>query len=149
MTLILTQEVHPPHSPPVVTFLDHDTACFAYSATDHGYMSLGFGTRAKACAVTVDEREALLVRDSKLPVPSPTKIEMLNFKDQGIFIGKDGKPSRLTNVEWPVAPEETSWSKCPLSYLNANSSYSVHQALYCFCSSCGHSACAIYWKLLG
>ena len=183
MMLILTKEVLLPHSPRVVAFLDHDTACFAYSATDHalfqlstmtatdivyppptitasstakgaltgfsGYMSLGFGAKAKACAVAIDEREALLVRDSKLPVRSPTKIEMLNFKDQGIFIGKDGKPSRLTNVEWPVAPEETSWSKCPLSYLNANSSYSVHQALYCFCSSCGHSACAIYWKLLG
>jgi hypothetical protein len=114
-----------------------------------GYMSLGFGAKAKACAVAVGEREALLVRDSKLPVPSPTKIEMLNLKDQGIFVGKDGKPSKLTNVEWPVAPEETSLFKCPLSYSSANSSYSVHQALYCFCPSRGHSACAIYWKLLG
>ena len=146
MTLILTQEVHPPHSPPVVTFLDHDTACFAYSATDHGYMSLGFGARAMACAVTVDEREALLVRDSKLPVPSPTMIEMLNLKDLG---GKDEKPSKLTNVEWPVAPEETSLFKYSSSYSNANSSYYVHRALYYICPCREHSSCAIYRKLLG
>jgi hypothetical protein len=120
MTLILNKEVLLPHSPRIVTFLDHNTACFAYSAVDHalfqlstmtatdvvylpptitasstakgaltglsGYMSLGFGAKAKACAVAVGEREVLLVRDSKLPVPSPTKIEMLNLKDQGIFI---------------------------------------------------------------
>ena len=36
--------------------------------------------------------------------------------------------------------------KCPLF---SNSSHSVHQALYCFCPSHWHSACVIYWKLLG
>ncbi|KAF8333851.1 hypothetical protein F5887DRAFT_991627 [Amanita rubescens] len=122
------REVPLPHSPRAVTFLDHDTACFAYSATEHaifqlstmtateitfpqptvtasssargaltglsGYMSLGFGAKAKACVVAVDEQETLVVRDN-----------------QGIFIGKDGKPSRPTNVEWPVAPEETTFIK--------------------------------------
>ena len=82
-------------------------------------------------------------------VPYLTKIKTLNLKDQGVFIGKDGKPSRLTNVEWPVGPEETSSFECSLSYSGSHSSCSVHQALYCFYPSRGHSTCAIYWKLLG
>ena len=59
-------------------------------------MSLGFGAKAKACAVTVDEREALLVRDSKLPVPSPTTIEMLNLKD----LDKNRLNSRTLSGQW-------------------------------------------------
>ncbi|KAF8634148.1 hypothetical protein AX15_001050 [Amanita polypyramis BW_CC] len=122
------KEVSLPHSPRVVAFLDHDTACFAYTATDYalfqlstmtasdivfapttisasstargaltglsGYMSLGFGAKAKPCVIAVDELEALVVKDN-----------------QGTFVGKDGKPSRSVHVEWPVAPGETTFIK--------------------------------------
>ncbi|KAF8626612.1 hypothetical protein AX17_006530 [Amanita inopinata Kibby_2008] len=121
------KEVPLPHSPRVITFLDHETACFAYSATEHaifqfstmtateislpppvtatsaakgaltglsGYMTLGFGAKAKPCVVAVDELEALVVKDN-----------------QGAFIGKDGKNSRSTAVEWPAPPEETTFIK--------------------------------------
>ncbi len=73
---------------------------------------------------------------------------MLYLKDQGIFIRKDGKPSRPTNVEWPVAPEETSSFKRPLSCSGSNSGRSVHQALYCFYPSPRHGTCAVYRKLI-
>ncbi|KAK2460159.1 hypothetical protein APHAL10511_007838 [Amanita phalloides] len=122
------KEVSLPHSPRVVTFVDHDTACFAYSATEHalfqlstmtatdiafpaptittssasrgaltglsGYMSLGFGAKAKPCVIAVDDHEALVVRDNL-----------------GTFVGKDGKLSRPANVEWPAAPEEAAFVK--------------------------------------
>lgn len=117
MMLMLTKEVPLPHSPRVVTFLDPDTACFAYSATEHaifqlstmtvteitfpqptvtasssargaltglsGYMSLGFGAKAKACVVAVDEQEALVVRDSKLPC-------LITDKDENVVPQRSG-----------------------------------------------------------
>lgn len=122
------KEVVLPHSPRAIVFLNQDTACFAYAATEHaifqlstftatdimfpppaatvsstargaltglsGYMSLGFGTKPKPCIVAVDEREALVVKDN-----------------QGYFIGKDAKPSRPTQMEWPAPPEETAFVK--------------------------------------
>lgn len=56
-----------------------------------GYMSLGFGAKAKACAVAVDEREALLVRDSKLPCPLPDKDKNVESERSGRLYWKRWK----------------------------------------------------------
>ncbi|PFH51068.1 hypothetical protein AMATHDRAFT_143451 [Amanita thiersii Skay4041] len=122
------KEVSLSHSPRAITFVDHETACFAYTSTEHaifnistmtatdvttpsliaaaastgmsaltglsGYMSLGFGAKTKPCVVSIDETEALVVKDN-----------------QGIFVGREAKASRLGYVDWPAPPEETVFIK--------------------------------------
>ncbi|KDR78810.1 hypothetical protein GALMADRAFT_244386 [Galerina marginata CBS 339.88] len=111
-----------PHSARTIVFLDQDTACFAYSPTEYaifsiptmtavdivtplpttssgtamnaltgltGYMTLGLGAKAKPGVVNVGQSEWLIAKDG-----------------QGFFIGRDGKTSRPSTIEWPSPPEE-------------------------------------------
>ncbi|KXN86467.1 Vam6/Vps39-like protein [Leucoagaricus sp. SymC.cos] len=54
-----------------------------------GYMSLGLGAKAKPTIAPVGEGEIIIAKDN-----------------EGIFIGKDGRPSRDKNVEWVASPDE-------------------------------------------
>jgi hypothetical protein len=90
------QEASLPHSPRVISFLDKDTACFAYSATAYaifcistmvatsvslplrgtpgtrafsalgGYMPFGLGAKSKPQVIPISESEALILKDSTL-----------------------------------------------------------------------------------
>ncbi|KAJ7702146.1 vacuolar sorting protein 39 domain 2-domain-containing protein [Mycena olivaceomarginata] len=108
-----------PHSPRVISFLDKDTACFAYSATAYtifsistmvatsvslplrgtsgtrafsalgGYMPFGLGAKSKPQVIPISESEALILKDNA-----------------GYFIGSDAKPTRTASVEWLAPPGE-------------------------------------------
>ncbi|XP_006455342.1 hypothetical protein AGABI2DRAFT_187742 [Agaricus bisporus var. bisporus H97] len=114
-----------PHSPRAIAFLDADTAGFAY-APDYaifsiptmsivdvtlplptaisatmgmgafsgltGYMSLGLGAKAKPTIAPVGNGEVLIGKDS-----------------EGIFVGKDGRPSGEKNIAWVASPDEIAY----------------------------------------
>ncbi|KAG6810469.1 hypothetical protein H0H92_011733 [Tricholoma furcatifolium] len=113
-----------PHSARIISFLDHNTACFAYSPTDYamftistmtaveiviplpttastgafsgltGYMTLGLGAKPKPASVRISEKEALIGKDG-----------------EGLTIGPDAKVSRTNSIEWPAPPEELAFVK--------------------------------------
>ncbi|KAJ7800623.1 vacuolar sorting protein 39 domain 1-domain-containing protein [Mycena olivaceomarginata] len=119
-----TKEASLPHSPRVISFLDKDTACFAYSATAYtifsistmvatsvslplrgtsgtrafsalgGYMPFGLGAKSKPQVIPISESEALILKDNA-----------------GIFIGSDAKPTRTASVEWLAPPGEIAFLK--------------------------------------
>ncbi|KAF9815620.1 hypothetical protein IEO21_04480 [Rhodonia placenta] len=59
-----------------------------------GYMTLGLGSKAKPCVVSIDEKEALVAKDS-----------------DGIFVGSEAKPTREVTVDWPAPPEDLAFVK--------------------------------------
>ncbi|KAF9448658.1 hypothetical protein P691DRAFT_668993 [Macrolepiota fuliginosa MF-IS2] len=116
-----------PHSPRAISFMNPEIVGFAY-APDYalfsiptmsiiditlplpvapssgmgmgafsgltGYMSLGLGAKAKPTIAPVGEEEVFIAKDN-----------------EGLFIGKDGRPSREKNVEWPASPDEVAFIK--------------------------------------
>ncbi|OJA17786.1 hypothetical protein AZE42_06585, partial [Rhizopogon vesiculosus] len=110
------------HSPRAVVFIDSDTICFAYSATEYcvfsiserttldvitpipattsmgafsgltGYMTLGLGAKAKPGLMRLGNTEALIVKDN-----------------QGFVIGTDGKQTKPATIDWPSPPDEVAF----------------------------------------
>ncbi|KAJ4480006.1 hypothetical protein J3R30DRAFT_3467312 [Lentinula aciculospora] len=116
-----------PHSPRMITFMDNDLACFAYSATEYAVFSL---SRMTANEVTISlpvstsssTMGALtglsgymtlgLGAKSKPGVVKLRDEEALIIKDnEGIIIGKDAKPSRPETIGWQAPPEEIAFVK--------------------------------------
>ncbi|KAF9266470.1 hypothetical protein L218DRAFT_956243 [Marasmius fiardii PR-910] len=116
-----------PHSPRVISFIDDDHACFAYPANEYaifsfdkltttevtmplpaagapstmgaltgltGYMTLGLGAKAKPGVVHLNGNDTLILRDN-----------------EGIMIGKDGKPTGRQAAVWTAPPEEIAFLK--------------------------------------
>ncbi|KAI0925948.1 hypothetical protein AcW1_008241 [Taiwanofungus camphoratus] len=121
-----------PHSPRAMSFVNREVICFGYSPTEYasfslntlatteltapvspttsgtgisnismgafsglsGYMTLGLGAKAKPCVVSVNESEALVAKDNN-----------------GIFVGIEGRPTRIVNIDWPAPPEELAFIK--------------------------------------
>ncbi|KIM67190.1 hypothetical protein SCLCIDRAFT_1210690 [Scleroderma citrinum Foug A] len=111
-----------PHSPRLITFLDHDNACFAYLPTDYAvfsiskltttdvvlpvattasmrafsglgnYMMLGLGAKAKPNLVRMSDNETLVIKDN-----------------QGLVVGTDGKLARPDAIDWPGRPDEIAY----------------------------------------
>ncbi|KAJ3573523.1 hypothetical protein NP233_g2376 [Leucocoprinus birnbaumii] len=57
-----------------------------------GYMTLGLGAKAKPTIAPVGEGEVVIAKDN-----------------EGIFVGKDGRPSRERNIEWVASPDEIAY----------------------------------------
>ncbi|KAJ7510485.1 hypothetical protein B0H11DRAFT_1190833 [Mycena galericulata] len=116
-----------PHSARIISFLDQNTACFAYSPTEYAVFSIpmmsatevsvplpGTGVGTGMGAFTGLGGYMTLGLGAK-PKPGAIRIsesETLILKDnEGIFIGPDATPSRPTSVEWPAPPEEIAFVK--------------------------------------
>ncbi|KAF7375244.1 Rab guanyl-nucleotide exchange factor [Mycena sanguinolenta] len=96
-----------PHSPRIITFLDKDTACFAYPDTEYAIFSI----------------PTMTATDVSIPLPGGCdwgrnglgfhcETETLILKDnQGVFIAPNATPARPTAVEWPAPPEEIAFIK--------------------------------------
>jgi hypothetical protein len=93
-------------------------------------MSLGFGAEEKLCVVAMSGLDVLIVKDSRWLL-CVVRRDSSSTQDQGIFVGKDGKPSRTTQIDWPAPPDETCGYKigCSLLEHRVNSCSSLHQAL--------------------
>ncbi|KAI6042930.1 vacuolar sorting protein 39 domain 1-domain-containing protein [Pisolithus marmoratus] len=108
-----------PHSPRLITFLDYDNVCFAYSPTEYAmfsisrlaavdvilpivpatsmgalsglgsYMMLSRGAKQKPNLVRLSETEVLVVKDN-----------------QGFKVGVDGKQAGSDVIDWPGPPDE-------------------------------------------
>jgi len=130
------QEVSLPHSARVITFLNADTACFAYSPTEYaifsistmsavdvvtplpvtsskgtltgltGYMTLGLGAKVKPAVVQARDSEALITKDSMFSYFVYMSSTFSSKTADGYFIGPDAKVSRPSVIEWPAPPEE-------------------------------------------
>ncbi|KJA16870.1 hypothetical protein HYPSUDRAFT_46906 [Hypholoma sublateritium FD-334 SS-4] len=116
-----------PHSARSITFLDHETACFAYSPTEYAMFSMrtmtateivtplpitGSGTAMNALTGLTGYMTLGLGTKAKPAVVKISDEEVLIAKDgQGFFIGPDGKLSRPVPIEWPATPEEISFVK--------------------------------------
>lgn len=116
------KEVALPHSPRLISFLDYDNVCFAYSPTEYAvfsisklaavdvalptapstsmgalsglgtYMMLSRGAKSKPNMVRLSETEALVVKDN-----------------QGFTVGVDGKQTRPDAIDWPGPPDEIAY----------------------------------------
>ena len=136
LSTLALQEVALPHSARVVTFLNPDTACFAYSSTEYaifsistmsavdvvtplpvtsskgtltgltGYMTLGLGAKAKPAVVQAGDSEALIAKDSMFSCFVYMSSTFSFNTADGHFIGPDAKVSRPSVIEWPAPPEE-------------------------------------------
>ncbi|KAJ3995861.1 hypothetical protein F5050DRAFT_1764139 [Lentinula boryana] len=119
---------HPlPHSPRIITFMDNDLACFAYSATEYAVFSLSkmivtevtMSLPAPATSSTMGALTGFsgymtlgLGAKSKPGVVKLNEEEALIIKDnEGIIIGKDAKTSRPETIGWPAPPEEIAFVK--------------------------------------
>ncbi|KAF7330251.1 Rab guanyl-nucleotide exchange factor [Mycena venus] len=120
-----------PHSPRIITFLDHNTACFAYPDTEYAIFSIPTMT-ATAVSIPIPVAAAGAGMGSAFtglgqfggymtlglgakPKSGAIQIsdsETLILKDnEGIFIGPDASPTRPTSIEWPAPPEEIAFVK--------------------------------------
>ncbi|KIK62434.1 hypothetical protein GYMLUDRAFT_41874 [Collybiopsis luxurians FD-317 M1] len=111
-----------PHSPRIITFMDNDHACFAYSATEYAVFSISRNTvtdvamplPAAGPSTTMGAFTGLsgymtlgLGAKSKPGVLNLNEEETLIVKDnEGIIIGKEAKSSRPETIGWPAPPEE-------------------------------------------
>ncbi|KAF5379787.1 hypothetical protein D9615_005708 [Tricholomella constricta] len=118
-----------PHSARIISFLDHDTACFAYSPTDYAMFSISTMTAVDISTplpVTTSAGASAMGAFTGLtgymtlglgakPKPASVRIsktEALIAKDsEGIVIGTDAKVSRSAKIEWPAPPEELAFVK--------------------------------------
>ncbi|KAF8150879.1 hypothetical protein B0H34DRAFT_155040 [Crassisporium funariophilum] len=116
-----------PHSARVITFLNKDTACFAYSPTEYAIFSLttmtavdivtplpvtGSGTAMTALTGLTGYMTLGLGAKAKPAVVQIGDSELLIAKDgEGLFIGADGRTSRPATIEWPAPPEEIAFVK--------------------------------------
>ncbi|KAF8207076.1 hypothetical protein K438DRAFT_1713917 [Mycena galopus ATCC 62051] len=125
-----TKEAPLPHSPRIISFLDKDTACFAYPDTEYAIFSIPTMTATEvsvplpAAAAGAGMGSAFtglglggymtlgLGAKPKSGAIQISDSETLILKDnEGIFIGSDATPSRPTSVEWPAPPEEIAFVK--------------------------------------
>jgi hypothetical protein len=74
-------------------------------------MSLGLGAKAKPTIAPVGENEVVIAKDSAFLTFSVLDGLLTGDKDEGVFIGKDGKPSRDKGVEWVASPDEIAFIK--------------------------------------
>ncbi|KAF9472733.1 hypothetical protein BDN70DRAFT_886627 [Pholiota conissans] len=111
-----------PHSARSITFLDTDTACFAYSPTEYAMFSIptmtavdivtplpvtGSGGAMNALTGLTGYMTLGLGAKAKPAVVHLGGSELLIAKDgQGFFIGPDAKLSRPTTIDWHALPEE-------------------------------------------
>ncbi|KAF8071649.1 hypothetical protein FPV67DRAFT_1746459, partial [Lyophyllum atratum] len=118
-----------PHSARIISFLDHDTACFAYSPTEYAMFSIpamtateistplpfttSTGTSAMGAFTGLTGYMTLGL--GAKPKPACARIsetEALIAKDsEGIMVGVDAKVSRPATIEWPAPPEELAFVK--------------------------------------
>ncbi|KAG6840674.1 hypothetical protein C0991_005179 [Blastosporella zonata] len=116
-----------PHSARIISFLDQDTMCFAYSPSEYAMFSISIMTAVDITTPlpTTTSTSAIgafsgltgymtLGLGAK-PKPASARIsenEALIAKDgEGIVIGADAKVSRSTSIEWPAPPEELAYVK--------------------------------------
>ncbi|EKM58191.1 uncharacterized protein PHACADRAFT_171437 [Phanerochaete carnosa HHB-10118-sp] len=114
-----------PHSPRTMVFMNGDQICLGYSPTEYVLYSLklrstteiatpghaptasssiggmgmgaltglggyiGLGAKAKPSALRMSDKECLVAKENN-----------------GVFVGKDGLPSRTFAVDWPAPPED-------------------------------------------
>ncbi|KAH7873389.1 uncharacterized protein C8R40DRAFT_1161652 [Lentinula edodes] len=119
---------HPlPHSPRIISFMNDDLACFAYSATEYAVFSLSKKTVIEvtmplplsAPSSTMGALTGFsgymtlgLGAKSKPGIVKLNEAESLIIKDnEGIIIGKDAKPSRSETIGWQAPPEEIAFIK--------------------------------------
>ncbi|KAG6916169.1 hypothetical protein DXG01_008142 [Tephrocybe rancida] len=118
-----------PHSARIISFLDHDTVCFAYSPTDYAMFSISTMTAVEISTplpITTSASATAIGAFSGLtgymtlglgakPKPASVRIseqEALIAKDsEGLMIGADAKVSRPAPIEWPAPPEELAYVK--------------------------------------
>ncbi|KAJ3775239.1 hypothetical protein FB446DRAFT_417887 [Lentinula raphanica] len=121
------RELPLPHSPRIITFVDNDLVCFAYSATEYAIFSLSKMTvndiimplPATGSSSTMGTLSGLsgymtlgLGAKSKPGVVKLNDDEALVVKDnEGIIIGKNAKTSRPETIGWPAPPEEIAFVK--------------------------------------
>ncbi|GLB44890.1 putative rab guanyl-nucleotide exchange factor [Lyophyllum shimeji] len=113
-----------PHSARVISFLDHDTACFAYSPTDYAMFSIpnmtatdistplpvatsAGGSAMGALTGLTGYMTLGLGAKAKPACVRISETEALIAKDsEGLIVGADAKLSRQTTIQWPAPPEE-------------------------------------------
>ncbi|KAG5644651.1 hypothetical protein DXG03_008033 [Asterophora parasitica] len=118
-----------PHSARVISFLDHDTVCFAYSPTDYAMFSISTMTAVDITTplpVTISASATAMGAFTGLtgymtlglgakPKPASVRVsdtEALIAKDsEGLIIGVDAKLSRTDKIEFPSPPEELAFLK--------------------------------------
>ncbi|KAG5653638.1 hypothetical protein H0H81_011740 [Sphagnurus paluster] len=118
-----------PHSARIISFLDHDTACFAYSPTEYAIFTISTmtavdistplpvtsSTGATAMGALTGLTGYMTLGLGTKPKPACIGIsdkEALVAKDcEGLMIGPDAKMSRPSPIEWPAAPEELAYMK--------------------------------------
>ncbi|KAG6816641.1 hypothetical protein H0H87_004387 [Tephrocybe sp. NHM501043] len=118
-----------PHSARIISFLDHDTVCFAYSPTDYAMFSIStmtavdittplpITTSASATAIgafsgfTGYMTLGLGVKPKPASVRISEKEALISKDSEGILIGMDAKVSRPESIEWPAPPEELAYVK--------------------------------------
>ncbi|KAF9064436.1 hypothetical protein BDP27DRAFT_1230507 [Rhodocollybia butyracea] len=111
-----------PHSPRIITFMNNDLVCFAYSATEYAVFSISKITVAEVAMTlpasgptsTMGAFTGLsgymtlgLGAKSKPGVVKLNDDSTLIVKDnEGIIIGTDARPSRPDSIGWQAPPEE-------------------------------------------
>ncbi|KAG6884985.1 hypothetical protein C0993_006817 [Termitomyces sp. T159_Od127] len=116
-----------PHSARIVSFLDYDNVCFAYSPTEYAMFTISTMTAVDISTplpITSSSSTGAMGAFSGLtgymtlglgakPKPASIRInekEVLISKDsEGLMIGPDAKVSRPTSIEWPAPPEELAY----------------------------------------
>ncbi|KAG6849265.1 hypothetical protein H0H93_009921 [Arthromyces matolae] len=118
-----------PHSARIISFLNDDTVCFAYSPTEYAMFTISTmtavdistplpitsSTSAGAMGALSGLTGYMTLGLGAKPKPASVRIsekEALISKDgQGHAIGEDAKVSRPTPIEWPAPPEELAYIK--------------------------------------
>ncbi|KAJ7841376.1 vacuolar sorting protein 39 domain 1-domain-containing protein [Mycena olivaceomarginata] len=129
-----SREAPLPHSPRIISFLDKDTACFAYPDTEYAMFSIPTMTAtdvsipipvaATGVAGMAGMGSAFtglslggymtlgLGAKPKSGAIQISDTETLILKDnEGIFIGPDATPARPASIEWSAPPEEIAFVK--------------------------------------
>ncbi|KNZ73327.1 Vam6/Vps39-like protein [Termitomyces sp. J132] len=129
--MLVTQllEAPLPHSARIISFLDHDNVCFAYSPTEYALFTISTMTAVEISTplpITSSASAGAMGALSGLtgymtlglgakPKPASVRIsekEVVISKDsQGLIIGLDAKVSRTASIEWPAPPEELAYVK--------------------------------------
>ncbi|KAJ7911467.1 hypothetical protein B0H13DRAFT_2660518 [Mycena leptocephala] len=124
-----SKEAPLPHSPRIISFLDNNTACFAYPDTDYAIFSIstmsatevsiplpvttaGTGMGAFTGLGLGGYMTLGLGAKPKSGAIQISGSEVLILRDnEGVFIGPDATPSRSASIEWPAPPEEIAFVK--------------------------------------